>query len=190
MRIVLIMETETRIFRCIAYNSNHKKCRTRCPPNTYFCCEAHKPKNLDNLKEECCICCNEVGEDEIIQLKCGHVQHKYCYFRWINKIKKPSCPLCKSEFNKRVKPNKKRMKKKMKKRIDKKETSTSTNTFEGEDSSNNGTINNNEYNPVTPPISPPITPPIISDTTILDTDLTEIDVEIKNITKDLLKFFS
>ena len=85
--------------RCIGINKKNQRCRTRCNENQYFCCEAHKPKNLESLKEECRICCENVPESEVIVLRCGHAQHKYCYFRWINKQPHPICPICLKKYN-------------------------------------------------------------------------------------------
>jgi len=96
--------------RCIGNNKNNQKCRTRCNEDQYFCCEAHKPKNLESLKEECRICCEIVPESEVIVLRCGHAQHKYCYFRWINKQPRPICPICLKKYNykkKRIRHKKK-----------------------------------------------------------------------------------
>ena len=173
------METESvKIFRCIAYNSNGKKCRTRCPPGTFFCCEAHKPKNLENLKEECCICCDEVEVEDMIQLKCGHVQHKNCYFRWINKLNKPSCPLCKAEFNKRVKPNKKKMKKKKVKNNSKNNSNEIMEIKIDEETVNSGpyntAYNNLENDSQTPPL-PNMTQEIFSEINFYNNNLNNIN---------------
>ena len=41
-----------KIRRCIAMNEHGKMCRTRTRQDSYFCCESHTPKNLNNLKEK------------------------------------------------------------------------------------------------------------------------------------------
>ena len=35
--------------RCIGINDKGKLCRTRTRVGSYFCCDAHRPKNLNNL---------------------------------------------------------------------------------------------------------------------------------------------
>ena len=83
-----------KINRCIAINDKGKMCRTRTQPGSYFCCDSHKPKNFDNLAEECNICCGSVEINEVIILKCGHAQHKECFKMWISSFNNRYCPLC------------------------------------------------------------------------------------------------
>ncbi len=108
------METlKPKIRRCIAMNEHGKMCRTRTRQDSYFCCESHTPKNLNNLKEECNICCEPVSLDDIIVLKCGHAQHKECFKTWISRPTSRYCPLCltKIEINRQPKKKKKKEKK-------------------------------------------------------------------------------
>ena len=46
--------------------------------------------------EECCICLKYFCETEnkIVRLKCSHIYHRECIFRWL--MKKRNCPICKA----------------------------------------------------------------------------------------------
>lgn len=89
-----IDNTEKIPNRCIGINDKGKLCRTRTRVGSYFCCDAHRPKNLNNLEEECNICCESVNINEIVVLKCGHAQHKECFKMWISRPNSKYCPLC------------------------------------------------------------------------------------------------
>jgi hypothetical protein len=83
--------------RCIAYNKNNKKCRTKTPANELFCCEAHKPINKELFEEGCFVCYQkEFQPNELIYLKCKHVFHKECYQEWLkySTYDTPVCNIC------------------------------------------------------------------------------------------------
>jgi len=106
-------ESRPKINRCIAINDNGKMCRTRTQPGSYFCCDSHKPKNFDNLSEECNICCCNVEINEVIVLKCGHAQHRECFKMWMSSFKNHYCPLCLVPVLVKRQPKKKRKKNKI-----------------------------------------------------------------------------
>ena len=81
----------------------YHKCRTKCPENKYFCCEKHTPKNLEDMLECCDVCCNELKISDLIILKCNHVYHKICYFKWLNKNTSNICPICNHSYKKHKK---------------------------------------------------------------------------------------
>ena len=83
--------------RCIAYNKNNKKCRTKTAANELFCCEAHKPINQELFEEGCFVCYQkEFQPNELIYLKCKHVFHKECYQEWLkySTYDNPVCSIC------------------------------------------------------------------------------------------------
>ena len=55
------------------------------------CCHQHRSYNRD---EECPICMREQKENTI-RLRCGHVFHRECAYKWIRRS--PTCPLCRKE---------------------------------------------------------------------------------------------
>lgn len=66
----------------------------------------NKSFNLDReyYSEECTICYNYLGEDNIALLECGHKYHKKCILNW-SRLKKNnpnnfiSCCICNKETN-------------------------------------------------------------------------------------------
>lgn len=84
--------------RCQGYNDKGKKCHTRIASDKLYCCEKHKPKNLDEIMEECTICCLDLKNEDIKVLKCGHAHHRSCLNSWMDKCPygKQNCPYCRA----------------------------------------------------------------------------------------------
>jgi len=53
-------------------------------------------KKFPNEDTECCICLDNINENNFTQLKCGHYYHKKCITQW-EKIKK-NCPYCREDI--------------------------------------------------------------------------------------------
>ena len=53
--------------------------------------ESHKALDDD---EDCSICLNKIGNNEIYKLKCNHYFHLECWKQWENSVNNVSCPLC------------------------------------------------------------------------------------------------
>ena len=87
--------------RCQGYNKYGKKCHTRIKPDHIYCCDNHKPKNYDEVIEECNICCSELENNELKILKCGHAHHRSCLEMWMNTTRDiiPECPLCRTPIS-------------------------------------------------------------------------------------------
>lgn len=120
--------------RCLYWikdtDTKFHKCRTKCKDNEHFCCEKHTPKNLEEMLTCCDICCSELKVSDLIVLKCNHVYHKNCYFKWLNKNGNNICPICNYTYKKH--------KKKQKKWVNKKNNvSSSVNTSSDNTSSDN-----------------------------------------------------
>lgn len=47
---------------------------------------------MDEEKDECIICFDELIDTEIKKLKCNHIYHNKCINDWLNK--KNTCPIC------------------------------------------------------------------------------------------------
>jgi len=87
--------------RCIAINSNNKKCRAKT--NNLFCCESHKPINKEIIENGCFMCMEMITKtNEIILFKCKHAFHKICYMEWLrySTYDTPICIICRSEVMK------------------------------------------------------------------------------------------
>ncbi len=87
--------------RCIGYNKNGKRCRTRLRKNQYlFCCENHKPYNKEII-EDGCFCCMEkiINHKDALLFKCNHLVHKVCFEEWMKNCtyEVPICILCRGE---------------------------------------------------------------------------------------------
>ena len=111
--VILSFNKSKGIRRCIGVNQFGKPCRTRLKDinsDTYFCCNDHKPKNFDNVIEQCCICCDEVEVKEVIILQCGHAHHRECFAEWNKAQNMPSCSLCKQPLPRKLRKRKKRNK--------------------------------------------------------------------------------
>jgi len=88
--------------RCQGFTSNNRRCRKRLNSKeenltsleSIFCIN-HRPKNIDDLIENCPVCCNEIKEskDNIKILKCGHAHHRDCLKIWFDNGK-DTCPVC------------------------------------------------------------------------------------------------
>lgn len=71
-------------------------------PSLFNCFEIKKfSRNKDDLSTNttisCCICCEElINNDEVVKLKCHylHIYHAKCIKNWL--INKFFCPICKS----------------------------------------------------------------------------------------------
>ena len=102
--------------RCLFWikdtDTKFHKCRTKCKDNEYFCCEKHTPKNLEEMLACCDMCCSELKVSDLIVLKCNHVYHKICYFKWLNKNGNNICPICNYTYKKHKKKQKKWVNKK------------------------------------------------------------------------------
>lgn len=58
--------------------------------------EGHMKRKGEERTMNCCICCDEIEEEEnVIKLSCDHIHHAGCIKEWL-KIKR-FCPLCKGE---------------------------------------------------------------------------------------------
>ena len=56
--------------------------------------------DLDDVKE-CPICMNEFKLNESTAItSCGHIYHNDCLNKWVAKIKKNKCPICRENYNK------------------------------------------------------------------------------------------
>ncbi len=84
--------------RCQGYTDKGTKCHTRVKDDSIYCCDKHKPKNYDDVIEECNICCSELENEDIKILKCGHAHHRSCLEAWMNvcRDKIVGCPLCRA----------------------------------------------------------------------------------------------
>lgn len=55
--------------------------------------------NAMDISDECAVClCNIEDEDEISELKCGHIFHGVCLDRWIG-YGRWTCPLCRNHLS-------------------------------------------------------------------------------------------
>ena len=154
----------------------YHKCRTKCPDGKYFCCEKHTPKNLDDMLECCDVCCNELTVPDLIVLKCNHVYHKTCYFKWLNKNNNNICPICNFSYKK----HRKKERKWYHKNDNKKNTSSNVNTNNNSNDVNNEIDNNTSF---TIPLNNPPTPPI--DCNIFDTSNSNEILNINDINKNI-----
>ena len=84
--------------RCIGFNKNNKKCRTRIGDGRLICCSGHIPLN-DEILEGCPICCKEnLTSCEIATLNCKHSFHKKCLSDYLKIAEdKNMCPYCRGE---------------------------------------------------------------------------------------------
>lgn len=75
--------------RYIYYEPNHEPNH-----NDELCISRYKPDGDNKEAIECpvCLCKLEEG-DEIRELKCNHLFHKYCLDRWLG-YRCKTCPLC------------------------------------------------------------------------------------------------
>jgi hypothetical protein len=95
------------IRRCIGYSKNGKKCRAIINGNredNFFCCDAHRPYNMDLFDTGCCICSTmEYGKGEVKMFRFGHVVHKKCYDEWLQHSTYESriCFICRYEIDKK-----------------------------------------------------------------------------------------
>ncbi len=94
--------------RCMGFNNNGNKCRTRIDNDlSYFCCESHKSYNFDEIVNQCPICLYKIRPNDIRILRCKHAHHRGCLEEWLfsktqdfaipNKedIENYCCPICK-----------------------------------------------------------------------------------------------
>ena len=86
--------------RCMGYNKEGKRCRTRLRKTQYlFCCDAHKPHNQEII-EDGCFCCTEklINHKEILYFRCKHAVHRKCYYEWMEASQSEIaiCMLCRS----------------------------------------------------------------------------------------------
>ena len=100
------------IKRCIGINKNKKRCRKKLNnKQKYYCCDSHKPLNLnDEGVVECFCCCDDIEPSDLWHLKCGHAFHKACFSTWLNKFSENKdnskyvhenelqCPLCRQNI--------------------------------------------------------------------------------------------
>ena len=95
--------------RCIGINKHGKKCRRKIKSDNvheYFCCNNHKPFNIDILIDDCIMCSEKFNIVDLKILKCNHAFHAPCLQEWfsksieINKIYE--CPICLKEYCKKI----------------------------------------------------------------------------------------
>jgi hypothetical protein len=79
--------------RCPGINKNNKWCRNRVN-GKIFCCDNHKPINLDIVDNECFLCYEKINNSkELIFLRCRHAFHKECFLEW-NKFSTYNTLIC------------------------------------------------------------------------------------------------
>ena len=92
------MEIEINSKHCnsLVINENKLiKCKSVIDKNKIFC-EKHLYINRYYIEiKDCCICYENIDKTNEIPLECGHIFHKNCLIKIINK----ECPLCKKEFS-------------------------------------------------------------------------------------------
>lgn len=99
--------------RCIGINKYGKKCRRKLKsespcelPNEYFCCNQHKPLNIDILTDDCIMCSEKFNMVDLKILKCNHAFHTQCLQEWFIKSKETNhifeCPICLKEYCKKI----------------------------------------------------------------------------------------
>jgi hypothetical protein len=95
--------------RCIGINKYGKKCRRKIKsdsPNEYFCCNNHKPLNIDILTDDCIMCSEKFNIVDLKILKCNHAFHTQCLQEWFSKSKENNeiyeCPICLKEYCKKI----------------------------------------------------------------------------------------
>ena len=101
---------ENKVKRCIAYNNKNRRCRAKIRNNEMFCCDSHKPLNIELI--DGCFICNEKIEDayDLYYFKCKHILHKSCYNKWLNHenntYRTSICMICRTEvFKKPIQTN-------------------------------------------------------------------------------------
>lgn len=98
--------------RCIGFNKNGKRCKTRINGDKLICCDTHKPLN-DDILESCVMCCKiNLKTNEISTLNCGHCFHNKCLNDFLDiSPDKYSCIYCRQngikQKNKKIKVKKK-----------------------------------------------------------------------------------
>ena len=108
--------------RCQGITSNNHRCRKRLinkqnelnelnelnetNKTLKIFCVNHRPKNIDDLIENCPVCCSEIEEskDNIQVLKCGHAHHRQCLKMWFDSGK-DTCPMCRYKVVKKQPKN-------------------------------------------------------------------------------------
>ena len=112
----------SNIKRCIGINKNKKRCRKKLgSEQEYYCCNNHKPLNLnDEGFVECFCCCDDIKPSDLWHLKCGHAFHKECFSIWLKKFTENKnsseyvhedqlqCPLCRENIYKKFNKIKKK----------------------------------------------------------------------------------
>jgi hypothetical protein len=96
---------ENKIKRCIAYNNKNRRCRAKIRNNEMFCCDTHKPLNME-LIDGCFICYEKIENVyDLYYFKCKHILHKSCYNEWVNHqdntYEKSICMICRNEVLKK-----------------------------------------------------------------------------------------
>lgn len=93
--------------RCLGLNKYKKRCRKKIESG-FYCCDNHKPINLeDNGMINCFCCCEDIKPNLFTNLKCGHSFHKECLKNWFESLNKNNiesydsnniieCPLCRT----------------------------------------------------------------------------------------------
>lgn len=69
-------------------------------PNINKFCNKYKPKKIDSVTGECCICYDTLIDQNVIELNCHHVYHENCIKDWVKCDKENSleCPYCRQEI--------------------------------------------------------------------------------------------
>ena len=96
---------ENKIKRCIAYTNKNKRCRVKIRNNEMFCCDSHKPLNME-LIDGCFICYEKIENIyDLYYFKCKHILHKSCYNEWVNHqdntYENSICMICRNEVLKK-----------------------------------------------------------------------------------------
>jgi hypothetical protein len=96
--------------RCIAYNKNNNKCRSKTKDGSLFCCKSHEPLNKEMLTDGCFLCMEKIdNKNNILYFKCRHIVHKPCYNEWLqfSTYESPICIICrKNTYTKKEKEQK------------------------------------------------------------------------------------
>lgn len=89
-----LMAQNSAIAQEIASLNDAWRLQRRSPPGFTSEQLADLPRVAGPCDEQCCICLDDLRDDECAQLPCGHILHRSCVSKWL--VMTPLCPLCKS----------------------------------------------------------------------------------------------